>query len=328
MNYCWLTNKEENLDVQSHFKRGIKSIQQFHLLWNALLPEYKFEYRHIDTIYQAFKDVLASKWSEYNFNVLNSHPNQTKFQKSLSQDIPRTIGKHRKDHNFEIQQRYAIDPVLQWFSYMLNSFNDFNIVPYMQGFCDLLIPIFHICLQAILVLNDYIDIVPISAEIYFQQEFPEFPTNSFDYYALHAVAISVSMFKNFIKNYFNFELQMRQLDDSMAKIAKKLKQTKEFSNLIKNPDNNPSSFAGRWLLLLFTQDLRLADIIEYWNEIFKPDSIFGFPQSFIDRVIQSCFSASLAIYYSSKERNEKQFIEFMQNTTNLSFSDMKKYASR
>ena len=330
--YYWLVNRIEPINDNLHFVRTVKSIQYFRIFWDALIPDILFEIETFQDLYEKYTNALRNEWHRYNFLIVvndddkKNSPNKRNkdIQYKLQSDLTRTIGKHRKLHNLAKDNSIHVDSVMQWFAQMF-VYIDQNMLNYMQGFCDLLLPIFHIFFQGLLAVNDSTDFVVTDSTKYIADEFPEIDQNSYDFIALKAAACSVYAFQGLMKTNLNFIEQFpptSKINDSMTILTIRLKQNHNFPSFITQIENSPSKFAVRWFLLLFTQDLKLQDTIELWFELLKPHGIFDAP-TFQEKVIKVCECASIINYKIYLNEKTCSFIETMQNGSNLNFNELK-----
>ena len=322
LKYCWLVNRLESVNDRPHFLRSIKSIQNFRIFWNVLLPEQKFGIEQFEKYYQIYTNELKDNWDQYKNNILTQSDDP--IRKKLRSDLTRTIGKHRNDHQFAKDPSTKVDSVMQWFSQMF-IFIDKRIIKYMQGFCDLLLPIFHVFFQGLLAINDSLDFVVSDSSKYVQPDFPVIQKNTFDYIALTASACSVFAFQGLMISSLHFHEQFppnKKIEESMEKLKNKLKQRHEFANFVTQEEYSPSRFAMRWFLLLFTQDLKFPETIELWGELFRPNGAFEAP-TFVDKVIKVCECAAILNFKNYVNDKVASFLEVMQKTSNLTFADLK-----
>ena len=323
LSYCWLSNRIENISDKPQYFRSIKSIQLFRIFWKALIPTAKFSVDQFEKFYQTYTNELKDNWELYKFNLLT--PNK-KFpiQIKLNSDLKRTIGKQRTDQKIGSLKDLSVDAVLQWFSQML-IFIEKRTIKYMQGFCDLLMPIFHVFFQGLLAINDALDFTVSDPDKYIGDSFPEIDKNSYDFIAITACACSCFAFQGLMISSLHFSDQFPQtnlVDQSMEILKEKLKQRHEFEPFVSKEEYAPKRFAMRWFLLLFTQDLEFSDTIDLWYEFFRPDSVFK-TTDFRDKVIKACESAAIILYKSSGDKITSHFIESMQQTKKLTFAEMR-----
>ena len=324
--YCWLTNRIENIAKLQHFTRSIKTIQNFRLLWSNLLPNDKFSVDSFMKYYKIFTSELQDNWNIYSFNILK--PSKTvKIQTKVSSDIKRTIGKHRTDHSLVNDKTLAVDTVMQLFSRML-VFIDKRITKYMQGYCDILMPIFHIFTQGLLAIYDSLDFTIGDSSIYTGNEYTEPVKTTYDYILTIASSCSCFAFQGLMINPINYIEQFppnNHVEVSMNILKDRLKARHEFAPFMNQEDCVPSRFAAKWFLLLFTQDLKFSDTLELWCELVRTDSAFVAP-TFVEKIIKACECAAICKYKNAGEKVVSHFIESMQQTQNLTFADMKKVA--
>ena len=322
LKYCWLVNRLENVNDKPHFLRTIKSIQNFRIFWEVLLPNNKFSVEQFQKFYKIYTNELTDNWDQYNFNLLTA--SDEKLRTKLKSDLTRTLGKHRHDQNFAKDTSIAVDAVLQWFAQMF-VFIDKRVVKYMQGFCDLLLPIFHVFFQGLLAINDSLEFVVSDPTKYVGSEFPDIQSNTYDILALTAAACSVQAFQGLMISPLAFHKQFppnNEIEESMQTLKKRLKKRHEFANFLSKKEFSPKIFAMRWFLLLFTQDLKFPETIELWCELFRPNTAFA-AQTFTEKVIKVCECAAILNFKHSQNDKVTSFIEAMQKTNNLTFAELK-----
>ena len=330
--YCWLVNRIEPFKDNLHFVRTVESIRYFRIFWEALLPNLKFEIETFQELYETYTNALRTEWHQYNFLIYVNDEDKkeallkhnTNITKKLQSDLTRTIGRQRNVHSLAKDPTIHVDSVMQWYAQMF-IYIDQKMFNYMQGFCDILMPIFHVFFQGLLAIYDAEDFVVSDSKKYTAEEFPEIEENTYDYIALKAAACSVFAFQGLMKTNINFIEQFpptNKLNESMEILTSRLKQIHNFDAFITQEENSTSKFAARWFWLLFTQDLKLQDTIKLWYELLSPHGVFDAP-TFRDKVIKVCECASIINFRNFSIEKSISFLETMQNTTNLNFEELK-----
>jgi len=296
--FCWLTNQFENEDLTwtNNFIIDLESMRQFRIFYNAVFPDIKLQNIEFLKKTNNYGKIKEENMEIFNFNVLQ--PNKSvKLQFRLNQDLTRTLRKSRTDMGIPKISEKNDEIVLNWFSEML-VFIDYQGITYKQGYCDLLIPIFHIFFSGLLAYYSFSELSDIG------------------YILEVAKAISSYGFMGLMKsslNHIDMFPERMGVTKYIRSLTYQLNTLKEFKSI---SEKDVQLFASTWILLIFTQSLTFRDTISLWSELFKK------PETLHEDLMKWCYCAAVLISQKAGDSLGKNFIQTMQKSQLLSFKEM------
>ena len=303
--FCWIKNNFYDIENEfmEYFKINNISMKNFRIFYINLFSQNELNFNNFKRISNKYNNLIKNNFEIFQFNVLK--PNKSiLIQKKFFQDLPRTIKKLRKDIGLNSDEFIDNDPVISWFSEML-LYIDFKGVTYRQGFCDLLIPLFHVFLNGLISIYSFNDDM-----LKFNEKF---------YNVINlSCAISAEGFIKLMKkkiNHLKMFPDLMGINIASSILTNLLNSLKEFKKL---SISDTKLFCSSWILLIFTQSFNLSDIILLWIELFNNIN------NFHEELIKYCYCSSILILKKSGDNFFQNFIETMQNNSYLNFFEIQK----
>lgn len=308
--YLWLLHKETKIEegIKHPYAPSEDDLNKFSRLYILLFPDTPFNEKSMRKDADQYHQAIDSD-PRYNISIYRPDP-QFKIHMRLYQDISRTIGKFRND--IKVNDPYSTekkhDAVMETLARIL-MFTDDNQIPYCQGFCDLLIPIYHIFFYGLCFASNCF---PPSAE---QLQFIEgVAAIGFLHFMTIEPFCHYRLFPNSQPNSLNCILE------KMNALGQRL-NTINLGAILQEHSINPMLFAGRWLMLAFTQDLPFNEVLVVWNFVINKLYIKkkrNETSSFHDQMLKICFNVAYLKQNSCKDKSQTQIIQILQNISDLS----------